>query len=111
MSTNEQPLYKDRWITCEPDRLVIRGYYFPVGASKSIPYRKITGVQKLALTALSGRWRIWGTSNPRYWFNLDPSRPNKQAALILETGGWVRPVITPDDPDKVAAIIEERRSG
>ena len=107
---NNQPLYKDHWITCEPDRLVIRGYYFPFATSKSIPYRRVKSVQTQPLTVMSGRWRIWGTSNPRYWFNLDPSRPHKQTALVLDVGSWVKPVITPDDPARVAEIIEERRN-
>jgi hypothetical protein len=27
----------------------------------------------------------------------------------LDVGKWVKPVITPDDPETVAAIIEQRR--
>jgi hypothetical protein len=28
---------------------------------------------------MSGKWRIWGTGNPRYWANLDTKRPKKKA--------------------------------
>jgi hypothetical protein len=101
-------LYEDRWITCEPDRIIIRGYYFPVG-SKVIPYRDIRTVTPYPLTLLSGSWRIWGATDPRLWFHLDPRRPRKRTALILDLGKWVKPVITPDDPEQVAAIIEQRR--
>jgi hypothetical protein len=101
-------LYEDRWITCEPDRLVIRGYYVPFG-SKVIAYRDIQGITPVALSPLGGSWRIWGTTDPRYWFHLDPGRPRKQTALVLDVGKWVKPVITPDDPETVAAIIEQRR--
>ncbi len=101
-------LYEDRWITCEPDRLIIRGYYFPFG-SKVIRYRDIRSVTPFMLSLLTGSWRIWGTSNPRYWFHLDPARPRKQTALVLDVGKFVRPVITPDDPEQVADIIEQRR--
>lgn len=104
------PLYEDRWIRCEPARLVIRGYYFPFGTSKSIAYRDIRNVQEVRMTALSGRYRIWGTSNPRYWYHLDPARPHKKSELIIDTGALVKPVITPDDPARVAAIIAERRA-
>ena len=34
----------------------------------------------------------------------------KTVALELDTGGRIRPVITPDDPDAVAAIIAEHRA-
>ncbi len=101
-------LYEDRWITCEPDRLIIRGYYFPFG-SKVIAYRDIQDVTPRPLTPLTGSWRIWGSSHPGYWFHLDPGRPRKQTALVLDVGKRVKPVITPDDPDQVAAIIEQRR--
>jgi hypothetical protein len=104
-------LYQDRWITCEPDRLIIRGYYFPTGAPKVVPYRDIRRVTRIRLTTLGGRWRIWGTSDFRYWWHLDWSRPHKQVALVLDLGKRIKPVITPDDPDRVAAIIQERRGG
>src|SRR5690242_17432447 len=70
-TTMATALYEDRWITCEPDRLVIRGYYFPFG-SKVIAYRDIHGITPVALRLLGGSWRIWGATDPRYWFHLDP---------------------------------------
>ena len=33
-------LYKDRWIDCTADAVLIRGYYFPWG-TKRIPYSAI----------------------------------------------------------------------
>ena len=102
-------LYEDRWIRCDAAALVIRGYYFPFGTRKVIAYRDIRGVRPLALNLWTGSWRLWGTANPRYWFHLDLSRPRKKSGLILDLGQPVRPVITPDDPERVAAIIEERR--
>jgi hypothetical protein len=102
-------LYEDRWIRCEQDRLVIRGYYFPLGNAKVIAYRDILSVTPLALTALTGSWRIWGSSSFRSWFHLDWQRPRKTTALILDLGKSVKPVITPDDPEQVAAIVERRR--
>lgn len=104
-----ETLYEDRWIRCEADRLVIGGYYFPTLGKKVVPYRRIRSVDVVPLTMLGGRWRIWGTSNPRYWFHLDWNRPQKQTALVLDLGARVTPVITPDDPQTVAAIIEAQR--
>lgn len=101
-------LYEDRWITCEPDRLIIRGYY--LWGRKVIAYRDIQAVTRRPLTPLTGSWRIWGTTDPRYWFHLDPQRPRKQTALVLDVGKWVKPVITPDDPEQVAAIIAGQRN-
>ena len=100
-------MYRDRWIECTPDEIRIRGYYFPWG-TKRIPYRSIRGFRRVDLSAARGRGRIWGTANPRYWTSLDPGRPSKRQALILDVGHLVRPLITPDDSDAVESCIRER---
>jgi hypothetical protein len=41
---------------------------------------------------------------------LDPGRPAKKTALILDTGHAILPFITPDDPDAVANAIREHSS-
>jgi len=98
--------YRDRWIECGPDEIRIRAYYFPWG-TKRIRYSSIRSARLVDLGLLTGRGRIWGTGNPRYWASLDPKRPMKKVGLILDLGHFVRPVITPDDPDAVAAAIRE----
>jgi hypothetical protein len=101
-------LYGDNWITCTPSALVIRGYYFPRASAKTVPYGAIRGVQEVELGI--GRWRIWGATDPRYWFHLDPKRPHKQLALVLDLGKAVHPVITPEDPGQVKGILDQRRA-
>lgn len=102
-------IYEDRWITCTRVAIRIRAYYFPWGA-KRIPYDTIRSVQRVSIGALTGRGRIWGTANPRYWANLDPRRPKKETALILDLGRRVRPFLTPDDPDAFEAALREHTS-
>ncbi|MGD3106166.1 hypothetical protein [Streptomyces sp. YGL11-2] len=99
--------YHDRWIACTPDAVRIRGYYFPWG-TKTIPYTAIRSLRRVEMGVLTGQGRIWGTANPRYWASLDPGRMGKSTALVLDLGGYVRPFITPDDPDAVEAVIRER---
>jgi hypothetical protein len=96
--------YDDRWISCADEGIAIRGYYFPWG-TKHIPYARIRAVQRVNLGALTGRLRVWGTANPRYWASLDPARPRKRVGLILDTGALVKPFITPDDPQAVLDAI------
>ncbi len=96
--------YRDRWIECGPDALRIRGYYFPWG-TKTIPYREIRSVRRVELGTFTGRYRVWGTSHPRYWASLDPGRAGKATGLVLDLGGYVQPFITPDDPGAVEAAI------
>jgi hypothetical protein len=62
-------------------------------------------VSVLDMSAARGRFRIWGTASPRYWVSLDPRRPHKSTALVLDLGRRIRPFITPDDPDAVLATI------
>lgn len=98
--------YQDRFITCTSDGIAIRSYYFPAG-TKYIPYASIRWSQRVAMGAVTGRGRIWGTANPRHWAHLDPRRPFKRQGLILEVGGAIQPLLTPDDPAAVEACIRE----
>jgi hypothetical protein len=98
--------YADRWITCDDTGIRIRGYYFPWG-TKHIAYPRIVGLRRAEMGPLTGRGRIWGTANPRYWAGLDPKRMSKSIALVLDLGGRVKPVLTPDDPDAAEAVIRQ----
>jgi hypothetical protein len=80
--------YDDGRVACTEEALVIRTYYFP-------PHGK-----------RNGRYRIWGSGDFIHWYNYDPRRPRKSVALIVHVAGHrVRPVITPDNPDGVAAEL------
>jgi hypothetical protein len=96
--------YRDRWIECTADAMRIRGYYFPWG-TKRIPYGSIRSVRRVGIGSFTGKGRVWGSANPRYWAHLDPRRPEKKVGLILDLGRFVRPFITPDDTDAVEAAI------
>jgi hypothetical protein len=98
--------YTDRWIVCTPCGIVVRGYYFPWG-TKRIAYVSIRSVRRVDIAPLTGGWRIWGTNDPRYWASLDPRRPTRKVALVLDVGAAVQPVLTPEDPDAFEASILE----
>lgn len=90
--------YSDKTIECTDSAVRIRSYYFPAGA-KTIPYSQIRGVRRVAMGPATGRARIWGTANPRYWAGLDTARPTKKVGFILDLGRRVSPLLTPSDPD------------
>jgi hypothetical protein len=93
--------YDDGGVACTDDALVIRRYYFPFG-DKRIPYTKIEQVRRRPMSGWTGRYRIWGSGDFVHWFNLDASRPGKSVMFVIKTsGGPIRPVITPDDPDRL----------
>jgi hypothetical protein len=102
-------LYRDRWIECTSEALIVHWYYFPFG-KKTVPYGRIVGIQEIKIGRLTGKWRIWGSGDLKHWWHLDPDRPHKDRALVLDVGCSMVPVITPDDVDQVEAIIESRRA-
>jgi hypothetical protein len=99
--------YTDPRIRCTDTGIEVRGYYFPWG-TKHIPYGSVHGIERFDLSAARGRGRIWGTANPGYWANLDPGRPRKSTALILDLGTRVKPFLTPDDPGAMEAVVRRR---
>ena len=100
--------YDDGTIVCGPDRLEIHSYYFPFG-TKSVPYTEIQGLQRIGINGLwSGRWRLWGTGNPRYWANLDRNRPKKRVGFVVDLGATVSPIVTPDRPDEFESTLRVR---
>ena len=100
-------LYEDRRIVCDDDAITIHSYYFPMG-SRRIPYITIRTFEEIPIGLFTGQLRIWGTGDLRHWFHLDPKRPMKTRALVVDTGQLVKAVITPDDIDRVAAILKEK---
>ena len=103
-----EALYDDAGLMLDEDGITIRRYYFPLATPKRIAYNKIRGIRAKPMSWLSGKGRIWGTSDPRYWLPLDVARRSKQTLLILELGRWVRPCITPEDPTRVIALLRDR---
>jgi hypothetical protein len=95
--------YDDGLIACAADGLTIRRYGLFLRA-KRIPYAQIRSVEEIGLGSMR-RWRLWGTTDPRRWFNLDLGRRHKQVAFIVDIGKPVTPVITPDDPQQFVAVL------
>jgi hypothetical protein len=98
--------YDDGRIACTDDALIIRRYYFPSG-DKHLPYAEIIEVRRRTITALTGKWRLWGSGDFVHWWNYDPGRPGKNVALeIQQSTRSSQPVITPDNPDQVIAELQ-----
>lgn len=103
-----EALYEDGGLRLDEDGITIRHYYFPWAGPKRIGYPDVRRVHSHPMTWLSGKGRIWGTSDPRYWFGLDTHRPGKRTLLVLDVDRRVRPCITPDDPDRVIELLRDR---
>ena len=98
--------YSDRWITVNDDGIKVRAYYFPIG-SKLIPWDSIRSVDRVNMGVLTGRARIWGTANTRYWASLDPGRVRKRTAFLVDNAKPVKPFLTPDDPQAFESVLLE----
>lgn len=111
MGSDNGVLYDDGRIACDQAGLRIRWYY--LWGAKRVPYHSIRAVTELQLTGRNSvrRWRIWGSGDFVHWWNLDPKRPTKTTALVLDVGRYVRPTITPDDAAAVEQILAKRRGG
>lgn len=57
------------------------------------------------MTRATGNGRIWGSGDLVHWLNLDPGRPHKQQAFIIDLGRRAKPVVTPADSDAFRAAL------
>lgn len=100
-------LYDDGLVELDEQGITLRRYYFPIGTSKHISYTDVQDVQHRSMTAWTGKGRLWGSGDLRHWAPLDLHRSEKDTAIILDLGGFVRPVFSPDDPQRVLALLRE----
>ncbi len=105
-----ETLYDDGQVRLDDTGITIHRYYFPTGGDKRIPYSRIVRFGTRRLGWLSGRARAWGTLGTNTWMPFEARRRHKKTAIILDTGQATRPVITPDRPDEVLALLRERVS-
>jgi hypothetical protein len=103
-----EALYEDAGLLLDADGITIRRYYFPLATPKRISYSDIRGIKAKPMSWNSGKGRFWGASDPRYWFPLDIHRNSKPTLLVLHVGRVVKACITPENPDRVIALLRER---
>jgi hypothetical protein len=106
--TEGNALYEDGQVRLDRSGITIRRYYFPFATGKRIPYMRIRDVQGRRMGALTGKGRLWGSGDLRHWAPLDLGRWRKETAVVLDLGRHIRPTFTPDDPDRVLAILREQ---
>jgi len=100
--------YRDDKIICDEDGVTIQTYHFPLGTSKRIYYDEIEAIEHYRLRVHTGRYRWWG-GDFKHWFNLDWQRHRKSTGIVLRLRGkWVVPILTPDEPDRVLQVLQEK---
>lgn len=101
-------LHEEAEIICYDDKIEIKHYYFPAGLSKVIFYKDIKSFHEDKLTLLNGKGRLWGMNLSPYWFNWDIKRFSKTKMIAIHLGSTINPAITPDNHEKVLAILKEK---
>ncbi|MHA7651607.1 PH domain-containing protein [Mycobacterium sp. ML4] len=101
-------LYEDAGLSLDEGGMTIKRYYFPFANAKRIAYSDVQGIKSQKMGWASGKGRIWGAGDPRYWFPLDARRGRKSTLLVIDVGRRVRACITPEDPDKVVEILRAK---
>ena len=99
------PGYDDGRIACLDREVLIRKYSV-LRRPRHVTYESIREARQVPL-GLMGRWRIHGSGDLLHWFNFDPGRPRKSRAIVLHLDSRIRPVLTPDDPDRVAEELRQ----
>ena len=100
-------LYSDGVVRMSEDGIVINHYYWPFGR-KRIAYADIRGFDVRPLKAWHGQFRVHGIDHLGRWYSRDRHRGEKERAIDLRVGLLLHPVLTPDDIDKVIAILETK---
>jgi hypothetical protein len=94
--------YDDGRVACTDHEIIIRHYH--LRRAKSINYQAVREVRRVPIAA-GAKLRIHGSGDGVHWFNYDPGRRRKGLALVIYLDEKFRPVITPDDPDRVTTEL------
>lgn len=97
-------LYSDEALSIDEDGITIFNYYFPQGTPKRIKLQSIVSISLLPLTRLNGKYRAWGMGLKPYWFNMG-YRANKETALLIDTGKFIKSAVTPNSTEEVQKIL------
>ena len=102
-------LYDDSVVALDEAGITIKSYGRP-GSHRNISYSEVRDVSLISLRIGTGRWRLVGISpgRPFHFFHWDSHRASKSHGLSLDLGRRRKTAITPEDPDRMLALIAER---
>lgn len=96
-------------VSITQDAITFRTYYFPFGTSKRVEFTQVDHIEVKPATLGTGRWRIWGTGSPWFWFPLDWDRPSRDKVFFLfRKNTSVKIGFTVEDAAKVEQIFQEK---
>ena len=100
-------MYEDSTVRADGTGITIARYGF-FGTDKRVSYAAIKSVEVFEM-GWGGRWRLIGLGLGGWsnWYNWDTKRRNKTTAIAIDTGGSLKPTVTPDDPDEFVTVISD----
>ena len=103
------PTYDDDVVTLDDTGITVKNYYLP-GRPRHIRYDDVKHTELIPLGFGTGRHQLVGIGplRPRLFFHWDRKRSAKSHGLSLHLNHWLRLAITPNEPDKVLALIRSR---
>lgn len=102
-----QTLYREKSLLITDEGITIFKYYFPLGQPKKIAWNQVKNIKQEPLTLFTGKLRAWGMELKPYWFNLD-WRAAKDQMFVIDSGGFFKAAITPDNVEAVKRVFEEQ---
>ncbi len=102
----EDPRYEDDVVILDKTGITVKHYYLP-GRPRHTRYDDIDDVQQIDLGFATGRHQLVGIGplRPQLFFHWDRDRSKKSQGLSLDVGRALRLAITPDDPERVLALV------
>jgi hypothetical protein len=102
--------YADRLVSLDRDCLILRRYYFPLASPKKIRLDCVEHIEIAPATLLSGRFRLWGSSDFLLWCPLDLQRFRREKVYTVKLKDRaVRPRFTVEQSDGFEAVLKSCR--
>jgi hypothetical protein len=101
-------LYQDNGMFLDEEGITVTNYLYP-GHRRHIPYASISEYRLIELGRLTGKHRLVGLGfrRPRHFFHWDRNRSSKTHSVVLDTGRFIHPIISPDDHNRLVQLLDE----
>ena len=107
----EETLYQDKYVSVTNKNFIIHSYYFPSGASKTIPRDKIKMVQYESASFFKAK--AWGMALTNVWFARDMDRTWSKVAhkyMSVTTDSYVKKGFSTDDPITIFDLLVHQKN-
>ena len=111
LGSSSQPgaLYSDNLVTLTESSITFHHYYSPFKSNRTVFFQDIERIVIREPSVLTGKWRLWGSSDLSTWFPYDSHRPSRDRIFRahIRTGG-MNVGFTVEDPLMVTAILRKK---